>query len=156
MRFTMLRTPRSFFMVFTLGAIVGGCRCGGAGPKRPRQPVSGIVTIEWEPMKSGVICFEPVSAGRVAPARVTIVDGRYSIPRAEGLIPGTYKVKIVTTSQQSGRDRDDRPGPFAGPMRLPGTIPSRYNTETILRAEVTDGGDNVFFYDLKTSDREPR
>ncbi|MFM7316846.1 MAG: hypothetical protein ACKO5E_07840, partial [bacterium] len=64
--------------------------CGGDG--LPRQAISGSISINGKPLKSGVVNFVPQSAGMPTQSGAAIVEGKYSIPRATGLVPGKYKV----------------------------------------------------------------
>src|SRR5438270_8937909 len=63
--------------------------CAGAEDDLPREAVSGTVKLNGEPLKQGRIQFQGT-----APGSSGIVDGNYSIPKAEGLVPGKYQVLI--------------------------------------------------------------
>jgi len=116
----------------------------------PREAISGTVTLDGQPLPKGTIQFRPASQEATAAVGM-IDDGRFAIPRSEGLVPGKYKVQIAS--------REDSGGPLAG-GELPGApdvskkkpaalIPARYNTKTELTAEVKSGGPNDFPFDLK-------
>jgi hypothetical protein len=68
----------------------------GCSPRDPfnRQPVSGTVTLNGKPVKSGQIFFEPAAGQQVA-TNSTITDGRFQMTREEGLSPGNYHWKLL-------------------------------------------------------------
>ncbi len=118
--------------------------CGSRGPKT--VPVSGIVTMNGKPLPTGSLMFVPED--RSLPSEgVNIADGKFQF-RAK---PGKNKVEIRAT----------RPPPGVAPANVgvkmpPGWnwvqyIPVRYNSQTELRAEVSDGGKNEFEFDLKSN-----
>jgi hypothetical protein len=138
---TTSRSIRSLALVL-LGAIVAGC---SGGDELPRQEVSGTIRLGGEPLPSGFINFEP-SAGQATGGGAVITDGSYSLPRDTGLVPGAYRISISSPSNAGGPG-GDAPG-SAGSMMQEG-IPARYNSQSELTAEVTDGGDNTFDFDLE-------
>ena len=140
-----------------------GCQ-GGDG--LPREAISGTVSMDDTPLKSGSIRFVPAASSDISTAVETpIVDGRFQVQASQGLSPGAYQV--VVSSPQSGtpsepkRARRARPGvaedtsgtgaedaPEEPPTRE--TIPTKYNTATTLKAEVTKGGPNTFDFPLSS------
>jgi hypothetical protein len=140
-------------LVLTLGvaasALLAGC--GGAADELPREAVSGTVKFQGEPLKGGMIQFQPASQAETTAGGAAVVDGRYAIPRSEGLGPGTYNVMIsglpapaAATPAKPVMPGDIDPVP---PPREP--IPAKYNTKTQLTARVTKGGPNTFDFDLQ-------
>jgi hypothetical protein len=83
----------------SLGLAAGGC--GGATDDLPREAVHGKVTIDGEPLAKGAIRFVTATpgAGRVIEVGELIRDGEYSIPRANGPVPGTYHVTITEEAE---------------------------------------------------------
>ena len=160
------------------GVLVGIAACWGAlalsgcGPAAvddlPRQAVSGTVTFDGTPLAQGTIAFTP-DTGAPTPAMVSINGGGYSIPRAHGLVAGSYHVSILGSAttepaekfgdmpgkahreQAEAADRRQRAeslGKASTPNQL---VPSRYNTATELIADVKDGAANTFNFDLTSS-----
>jgi hypothetical protein len=122
--------------------------CGGAQDDLPRQAVSGTVKFQGEPMKSGLIQFQPLSADASTAGGAGIVDGQYSISRAEGLVPGTYRVSITSAGEAATPlPPDATPGDPVSRVKEP--IPAKYNVTTQLDAKVTKEGPNTFPFDLK-------
>ena len=129
---------------FTALAMISGC---GSGDGLPREPVQGTVTLAGEPLESGMISFDPGSADLPTTAGAVIADGRYEVPRQEGLVPGTYRVMIYSQGAETPLPEDHVPG---APMPLPqDLIPPRYNAQTELSVEVKSGGPNEFDFPLE-------
>jgi len=126
-------------------AVVASLTLAGCGPKTNRQPVSGRVAFDGQPLEQGSIQFilaEP--AGMAGGARID--QGSYSLPGLQGLEVGKYKVSISSP--------EIKPPGTGDPMqnRDPSNrerIPVRYNTRTELTAEVIAEGPNSFDFDLK-------
>jgi hypothetical protein len=156
----------------------GAVGLGGCGPAwvddLPRQAVSGQVTRDGAPLKEGTISFRPTT-DLPTPAMVAIHQGSYSIPSAQGLVPGVYEVAIVGSESPALAEKaiDDPPGPatrkqteatdgmqrakkFGSPTGKGATssgssIPARYNTATTLTAEVKKGASNSFDFALTSA-----
>jgi hypothetical protein len=110
----------------------------------PRQPVSGSVTLDGKPLSEGKIQFDPAEQGRVATAFAVadIKDGKFTIEKAQGPVPGKYKVSISSrTSPHIGAG--DMPG--TAPKQEPEKIPTKYNTQTTLTKEITTEANNFEF-----------
>jgi hypothetical protein len=123
--------------------------CDG-GDGLPRQAISGMVTFGGQPLADGTIQFQPAvsQGGPAVQAGALIADGRYQIGRDEGLVPGTYKVMIFSHGGRGAPgDEAASPGAQTGPP--PERIPSRYNLNTTLTAEVKPDQGNGFNFDLK-------
>jgi hypothetical protein len=154
-------------------ALIGGALllggCGGAGDDLPRQAVWGKVTLDGKPLEQGTITFSPTSE-LPTPGMVTVTGGSYSLPKAQGLVPGSYKVSILASEstepvekfgdlpgvagrrQAEAADSKARAAILGKKGALPGqTIPPRYNTATTLTAEVKDGASNSFDFELTSA-----
>ncbi|MBX6314854.1 MAG: hypothetical protein IRY99_18335 [Isosphaeraceae bacterium] len=133
------------FAVLVALAVAG---CGGSSSDSlPREPVSGKVTLDGQPLAEGTIQFLPASEGQgmATASGGMIKDGSYSVPRDTGPVPGTYKVMIFSSG---GGKAEAEPGKGVTlPKEL---IPPQYNAQTTLTAEVKKGGDNTFNFDLKS------
>jgi len=134
------------FRLLVVGILVVGCNQGG--DSLPRQPIWGTVTLEGKSLAKGTIQFQPATTEPVS-AGALINDGTYSIDRGGGLVPGTYKVIINASAgaESAALPKDLQAGkPRPVPKEL---IPSMYNVETTLRAEVKKGEEKPFDFDLK-------
>jgi hypothetical protein len=127
--------------------------CGGSSDNLPREAVSGSVSLGGQPLAKGTIQFGPTSDKLATTATAGINDGKYSIPRAEGLVPGTYKVAISSFNEVAEtKSVRGLPGKVAPPAK--NVIPGEYNTGTTLTKEVKAGETNTFDFEL--SNVEPK
>jgi hypothetical protein len=121
--------------------------CGQEDPLQ-RVAVSGMVTLDGQPVKQGMIQFQPEGPGVSTAGAAGITDGSYSLAKSEGLEPGKYTVMITSTPPPSAPPPGGMPGdPVAPPKE---TIPARYNAKTELSADVTKEGPNTFDFPLKS------
>jgi hypothetical protein len=126
--------------------------CNSPGDNLPRQRVSGTVTLDGKPLERGTILFQPVSELPTGIA-VPISGGQYYIEKAQGLVPGSYKVKISSTPPPVPEPltAEGTPPPPGKPTPPPKDLmPERYNSLTILTREVKEGVTNTFDFPLET------
>ena len=107
--------------------------CSSQQPK-----VSGTVTFDGQPVSEGAIIFRPTNPDS-RPEGGPIRTGKFSVR----IRPGSYKVEIVASRPIP--DSDTGMG-----LRHEGYIPSKYNSQTTLSAEVKAAGPNEFVFDLKS------
>lgn len=74
--------------------------CGGAASGPARFAVSGSVTYDGKPLPGGAISMEPAERGPSASA--VIVDGKYTIPASDGIMGGTYTIRVDPPILESG------------------------------------------------------
>jgi hypothetical protein len=86
-------------------------------------------------------------AGNAVEGGDMIRDGRFSISRDVGLIPGNYNVAIYSGQSKGGRPSADV-GPGRGPKAAKELIPAKYNSKSELKADVPKGGLNSLRFDL--------
>jgi hypothetical protein len=137
----IIRTSRAVSFLFLTAALgLAGC----AGEEPVGNTAMGTVTFKGQPLDQGAIEFTP-TAGQGTMSGATIKEGAYALPDTAGLKAGAYKVRI--TSVEGGAASSDAPPgePTAAKQR----IPAQYNTKSTLTAEVKDGGENKFDFDLK-------
>jgi hypothetical protein len=145
-------------MLLMLSVVTTGC---GDSDGLPRQPVSGKVLLDGQPLDKAWIEFRPEGDGGITAAGAMIQDGGYHVPRPEGLIPGKYRIAI----SKAGLDNDrivplrlkpSRKGaaqpkadldPYA-PRMAKQLIPARYNTKSDLVEEVKADQPNDFNFEL--------
>ena len=146
---------RRYFARFAVcfGLILSGSLAGcGSGDELPREAISGTVSLDGQPLATGVIQFRPASQAEPVPAGAHIKDGAFNIPRAEGLTPGNYRVIInaagdartLTAAESSGEKAIKRGG------LAPELIPSQYNNNSTLTAKVEAGKPNTFEFTLSS------
>lgn len=118
--------------------------CGGEqGP--PRQPISGAVKLDGQPLPEGSITFLPEEKGTAATAKLSA--GSYSIGQSEGPQPGKYKVAIVAV-QPTGKQVPNPDFPKETIEETRNVVPPLYNVRTNLQVEVKSGASNTFDFDL--------
>jgi hypothetical protein len=116
------------FAAFLLAA----CACIGCA-KPTTGVVTGAVTVDGQPAKSGSIAFFPTD-GKGASAGAEIVDGRYTAKAPFG----TSKVEIrvpKVVGQKKLYDTADSP---VKPL-MDESLPARYNDQTELTVDVKPG-----------------
>jgi len=132
------------------GLMAIGCS-GEVGDDKPREPVSGKVTLDGQPLPEGVILFAPAgsdSAGASATGKIT--NGEFSIPRVEGPVPGSYKVSISHTDQPEGRVKIELKKKGKTTAKTKELIPARYNSQTKLTVEIPKGGKSELDFSLES------
>ena len=114
----------------------------GCGDRK--SVVTGTVTMDGEPVKSGAIAFVKTE-GELAREGAVIQDGsfRASVP------PGTYKLelqgqKVVGKRKQKGFDGKDEEVELSEEL-----FPEQYNVKSVL-SEVIKPGQNTVKLDLKS------
>jgi hypothetical protein len=125
-----------------------GC---GDGDSLPREAVSGTVAVEGKPLKTGLITFLPASSEVTTQGGGPVVEGKYTVSRNQGLVPGKYKVVISSPEDTPEKFTDtafNNNAPGMPPIPAKEVIPAQYNNKSLLTAEVTSGGKNVFEFNL--------
>jgi hypothetical protein len=149
------RHGRYFLPVFFAVAGLVAPGCSGSGDDLPREAISGNVTLDGKALASGTIQFTPSGgdkSGVTVAGGSPITNGRYSIEREKGLVPGTYKVAVnaAGASPDAAAGKPAEPGRPTRTSRPTELIPSKYNGETKLTAEVKKGGPNNFEFALES------
>ena len=133
-----------------VGVAVPGC--SESEDELPREPVSGSVTLDDQPLASGAIQFSPSGQGGSSGVPVqgggAIEDGQFSIPRERGLVPGTYKVSISSAEK---RDHTKPAMPGKASRLAKESIPKKYNAKTTLTAEIKKGGTSDLKFELHSN-----
>src|SRR5438132_10117593 len=106
-KLTMTRNRGGGWFAWVAGAACGLAGCGGAGDQLPREPVSGTVTFDGQPLKSGTIRFVPVQTKEGIDSGGMVTDGRFAVPRQEGPVPGNYKVMIFAAGEPGAAAKSD-------------------------------------------------
>lgn len=141
MKHTKQRHARFFAWSTALLFAVLGC---GGGDSFELAPVSGKITLDGKPVAEATIAFQPVTEGRTVnpgPGSVSTTDanGSYRLLTVQGdtgAVIGKHRVRITTRQANPGQNEDE-----AQPADLVReTIPTRYNSDTMLSLEVPAGG----------------
>lgn len=112
----------------------------GCAKKPERGAVSGTVTLDGQPLKSGLIRFLPAD-GQTATADAQIADGKYTAT----VPPGDKKVTI-NSNKVTGK-KEVYPGAVNGPTvdTVVEILPERYHVRTELTYTVTAGAQEKDF-----------
>jgi hypothetical protein len=127
--------------------------CGGVQDTLPREAVSGTVTLDGQPLARGVLQLFPASQKEGTACGALIEDGKFSIARAEGPVPGEYVVMINSSQGGAGGAGGapaGAPGPVASSERPKELIPAEYNAQSKLTAVVKAGTPNTLEFALKS------
>jgi hypothetical protein len=120
--------------------------CGDSSDGLPREPISGEVQLDGRPLETGLITFTPFGGAEPVVSGV-VVDGRFALERADGPSPGPHRVDVWAKKRTGKKLRDpDQPGVFLDEMRE--AIPARYNLDSQLKADVKEGENNHFDFEL--------
>jgi hypothetical protein len=125
-------------LALPLLALAGGWGCG-SGDNLDRQPISGTVTLDGQPLPTGTVRLDPASAESGTQVSAQIENGKYSLSKSDGPVPGTYKVQI--TSIESPKFEPPA-GKTPGEVVMPKTkenVPAKYNLKSVLTATVKSG-----------------
>src|SRR3954465_12715974 len=106
MKFSCSKLNPIWIFVYCGASVLSGC---SDGDNLPRQAVSGEVTMDGAPLPNGTIQFTPATE-LPTPALVPIEGGNYSIPKDRGLVPGSYKVSILTSGNAEPQEPTEAPG----------------------------------------------
>jgi hypothetical protein len=131
-----------FFTSGLLALLIASC----GKPEPLRLALEGKVKYQHVPLEKGVIKFVPIDSTDGVSAFADVIDGTYSIPAKQGLLPGKYRVSI--SAWESGRRKPTPDAAPGGPTRSQEKLPAKYNKESELEAVVTGSGPNQFDYDL--------
>jgi hypothetical protein len=114
----------------------------GCGQGDNRQAVHGTVTLDGKPLPEGVIRFQPAPGVDGNTSGGPILNGRFDIPAAKGLQPGSYLVQIQSF-EETGRMVTD---PMSG-ASTPDRAPILFR-ETSLKATITAGAETAHDFAL--------
>jgi hypothetical protein len=128
----------------SLATLLGMAVVAGGCAKPTTGTVTGTISVDGAPAKSGSIAFIPVNR-KSSTAGAEIVDGLYTAN-----VPlGTAKVEIRVPKVVGKKKLYDTPNSPIQPL-LAESLPQKYNDATELTFDVQPGK-NPHDYDLKTT-----
>ena len=132
----MQRTALTMLLIASFSFLLG------CGPDTDgRVPVSGTITLNDKPLESGTIQFAAVDGSLLSGA--TITAGKYEVPAAQGLRPGTYTVRVSSVDEVA--TNEVAPGDSAAAeAKNKELIPAEFNVDSKVTAEIKDGSANTF------------
>lgn len=131
-------------MLVLLAVVLSATGCGRKGPPpRKMVPVSGTIMLDGRPLPDGFISLVSPTKGDFE-----------TFPIREGKFKGKAGLGVRTVEIIAIRDAQPQPvrgGAVQGPPAATRTnyLPAKYSTASTLRADVTEGGPNVFTFDLQ-------
>ena len=132
-----MQKPIAFFLVILfLTATFSTVGCGSGN----RNPLSGTVTLDGQPVKTGTISFLPAAGTSGNSSGGEIRDGKFTIPAEVGLQPGEYRVTINARMPTGKKVRDPQIGKLFDEMR-----PAVYKQAGQLTVTIPAEGDEVSF-----------
>jgi hypothetical protein len=140
---------RRLLLLIAVFSLLCNLGCGSKGVPGYKA-VSGSVTLDGQPLDQGLIQFQPQGGGGVN-GSARIEAGKYALPEGGGLPVGSYKVAISSTNAPAATSSDPMEAMNqAGKAKAEERIPAQYNSKTTLTATVTDNGEQVFNFDVKS------
>lgn len=140
-----LFTEIGVFSPLLLLVAVAGC---GSPPASERVAVSGTVTLDGAPLPYGAILLVGAQGPK---AGGVIRDGKFAVAQEEGPAPGEIQVQIRAPRLPPGAQLPaDQGEVFRLVMEAEELLPSHYNTDSQLRAEVTVEGPNQLEFQLES------
>lgn len=133
-----------YLLPFALLCSLLGCSGGD------RAEVSGTVSLNGKPIPEGSISFIPIEGNQGPEVGAVINNGRYHIPRSQGVMVGKNRVELKAF-RNSGRKFPDPTGPpgTLAEERVP-AFPPEYNERSTLIRDVQKGS-NTIDLDIRTT-----
>ena len=127
----------------TTATILGALLLVGCGAEGPAgREISGNVSYQGTPLASGTIEFFAADEDQQI-WQTTVAQGKYFVPAASGLMPGSYGVRIQSVVVRAARSEATDPVPQVV------DIPAKYNTQTVLTAEVGEDAEQTINFMLE-------
>jgi hypothetical protein len=144
--------------VVMLLAVLSLIGCGGATSRQPTVPVTGVVTLNDEPVEGAVVVFGAASGQERGATGITDAAGRFHLTtydKDDGAIAGNFTVAISKTERKGGMTPDEEheaisAGKEVKPAEIMDHLPAKYKdgAKSGLTAEVTVGAPNDFEFKL--------
>jgi hypothetical protein len=147
-----LHQKRTFATGLLIAFFAIGC---GSGDALNRQAISGFVSVDGNPLKHGLIRFEPQGTTTGPGVMAEILEGQFCFFKDNGPIPGSHRVEVEAT-EFHGFAIDNEAAYTAAVMqtgRSPlgrNPIPATYNSNSTLTVFVQDSTDQTFPFDLRS------
>jgi hypothetical protein len=138
-----------FSLVFSLLVAIAGC-----GSKPIGESISGVITVDGQPMQEGLITFEPMER-TTGPKISTMIDnGSYLISPTEGIHAGIFRVEILgippgVKALADGRGHSESP---VRPRSAYREVAAEFNFQSRLFATVVKGVSNQFDFQVTLKD----
>ena len=140
--------PAAVILLSLSALAIGGCSADTGTPvdTLPRVAIGGTVTLDGSPLSQGIIQLEPASGTKGPVVAGEIGEGKFTIEKSQGPVPGKYKVVISSRPPVKLKEGE---APGGTPKLKPETVPAKYNTQSTLETEVPAGGSSSLEFALK-------
>jgi hypothetical protein len=134
-------------VILLLALVMTGCSDSYDG----RMEISGTVKLKGQALKDGaIVMFEPLDKQDTA-GNASLTRGAFTIPKASGLKPGKYLVRITAGDGKTAVnpvDPSTPPGPGSGNIISKDLVPLDWNVNSKQEVTVTKDGPNKFDFDI--------
>lgn len=121
----------------------------GCGPNDGMTEIKGKVTLDGAPLKEGTINFAPKAGGTGTASGAKIVDGAY-VARVS---PGTTLGVAIEAEEMQQKEGATQEEIERGADKIPvSIIPAKYNRQSELSIDVTDGAKGPFDFELTSEE----
>lgn len=144
--FIMRNTHQCFafsVLVLLATALLPGCRSN-----QGKVTVEGAVSVDAKSVEDGAINFTPLAPTKGPSVGAKIIAGRYRIDGEQNITAGKYRVSIVGT-RKTGKQVPDMMRPGKSVDAIEQFIPRKYNTESKLEIELSEGENKNVDFNLK-------
>jgi hypothetical protein len=128
-------------------AVLGLLSFWALGCSGDKADVSGTVTLNGTPIEEGAINYIPIEGTHGAGAGATITNGKYSIPRSQGVTPGKNRVELRAFRNTGRKVKDPTAQPGATTEERVPAFPAEYNDNSTLTRDVQPGS-NTFDFNI--------
>lgn len=128
--FSNLMRYWNFPATILFGFCVAGC--SGAGDGTVFYSLSGTVTLDGQPVKSGDLSFEPdASKGNQGPGILADVqEGRFTTPSGYGTVGGPHRIRLSPKPLESGSSAELAAAQFPS-VTIEQDLPKQKSTTTL-------------------------
>ena len=137
---------------FGAGLLAAILAAGCSDQHDGRVALSGTVKLKGQPIKDGaIVVFEPLDNQETGGNATVAGDGAYTIPRASGLKPGKYLVRVTAGDGKTAvnpLNPDSPPGPGGSNIISRDLVPQDWNVNSKQQVTVTMDGPNKFDFDI--------
>lgn len=146
-----MRAPE-FLCSILLLCLSSGC---GHDDGLQRNAISGTITIDGAPLKSGAVRLIPIEPDTGPGTMAKVTEGAFQFTEENGPIAAQHRVEIEATEHQAFAIDDE--AAFASFVKFTGRsplarnpIPAIYNSASTLTANIENIDDQKFVFELKS------
>lgn len=152
-----MMSPRFCSMILVTAALIGCAGDSGTGSaKRPAcTKVSGIVTLNGDPVEGASVMLHPAAKGSPAMG-ITDFGGRFvleTFEKADGVVPGEYKITVrkmeAGTAPAAPKEGEPQGGDGPKPTEPTNLLPVKYLEPEGSGLSVTVGKEPITALELK-------